>query len=149
MQEAVVAPLAALLLAACCRTAHAAGLMTSAACRLRYAFEVGCLLCRGAWLVCPIWRSQRVGALSWIELWKTVAATFPARKAAPLASCLLTVFLVEESDDDQDDPGRQSGRFSGYCVSGAARRRARAARARGWLCYSVARQTPLPVLVVG
>ena len=110
MQEAVVAPLAALLLAACCRTAHAAGLMTSAACRLRYAFEVGCLLCRGAWLVCPIWRSQRVGALSWIELWKTVAATFPARKAAPLASCLLTVFLVEESDDDQDDPGRQSGR---------------------------------------
>ena len=43
-------------------------------------------------------------------MWKTVAATFPARKAAPLASCLLTVFLVEESDDDQDDPGRQSGR---------------------------------------
>ena len=40
-------------------------------------------------------------------------------------------------------------RFSGYCVSGAARRRVRAARARGWLCYSVARQTPLPVLVAG
>ena len=96
MQEAVVAPLAALLLTACRRTAYAAGLMTSAACRLRYAFEVGCLLCRGAWLLSEIWRSQRVGALSWIEQWKTVAATFPARKAAPLAcaSYLLTVFLL-------------------------------------------------------
>ena len=102
MQEAVVAPLAALLLTACRRTAYAAGLMTSAACRLRYAFEVGCLLCRGAWLLSEIWRSQRVGALSWIEQWKTVAATFPARKAAPLAcaSYLLTVFLFEESDDE-------------------------------------------------
>ena len=113
MQEAVVAPLAALLLTACRRTAYAAGLMTSAACRLRYAFEVGCLLCRGAWLLSEIWRSQRVGALSWIEQWKTVAATFPARKAAPLAcaSYLLTVFLFEESDDDQEDPG-PSGRFA-------------------------------------
>ena len=102
MQEAVVAPLAALLLTACRRTAYAAGLMTSAACRLRDAFEVGCLLCRGAWLLSEIWRSQRVGALSWIEQWKTVAATFPARKAAPLAcaSYLLTVFLFEESDDE-------------------------------------------------
>ena len=41
------------------------------------------------------------------------------------------------------------GRFCCYCVSGAARRRVRAARARGWLCYSVARQTPYQVLVAG
>ena len=33
-------------------------------------------------------------------------------------------------------------RFCCYCVSGAA-------RAGGWLCYSAARQTPLPVLVAG
>ena len=79
------------------------------------------------WLIATPWLCADRGACQWLDISGMLTRCVGGARRAGRAGATSST----ESLPRAYGPGP---RFSGYCVSGAARRRARAARARGWLC---------------